>query len=34
MTMGPYHPDIGTNGAQPDWYLGWPIARESSSCCQ
>jgi ubiquinol-cytochrome c reductase cytochrome b subunit len=22
---GPYHPYIGTNGAQPDWYLGWLI---------
>jgi quinol---cytochrome-c reductase cytochrome b subunit len=22
---GPYHPWLGTNGAQPDWYLGWLI---------
>ncbi|HEY4279656.1 MAG TPA: cytochrome b [Conexibacter sp.] len=22
---GPYNPAIGTNGAQPDWYLGWLI---------
>src|SRR3954451_8557996 len=22
---GPYHPGLGTNGAQPDWYLGWLI---------
>ncbi|MGN6380796.1 MAG: cytochrome b N-terminal domain-containing protein, partial [Gaiellales bacterium] len=22
---GPYHPYIGTSGAQPDWYLGWLI---------
>ena len=22
---GQYHPYIGTNGAQPDWYLGWLI---------
>ena len=22
---GPYHVDAGTNGAQPDWYLGWLI---------
>jgi ubiquinol-cytochrome c reductase cytochrome b subunit len=22
---GPFHPYIGTNGAQPDWYLGWLI---------
>jgi ubiquinol-cytochrome c reductase cytochrome b subunit len=22
---GPYHPYAGTNGAQPDWYLGWLI---------
>jgi Putative Actinobacterial Holin-X, holin superfamily III len=22
---GPYHPYIGENGAQPDWYLGWLI---------
>jgi ubiquinol-cytochrome c reductase cytochrome b subunit len=22
---GAYHPYIGTNGAQPDWYLGWLI---------
>jgi ubiquinol-cytochrome c reductase cytochrome b subunit len=22
---GPYEPAIGTNGAQPDWYLGWLI---------
>jgi ubiquinol-cytochrome c reductase cytochrome b subunit len=22
---GPYHTYIGTNGAQPDWYLGWLI---------
>jgi ubiquinol-cytochrome c reductase cytochrome b subunit len=22
---GPYDPSIGTNGAQPDWYLGWLI---------
>jgi ubiquinol-cytochrome c reductase cytochrome b subunit len=22
---GPYHVDQGTNGAQPDWYLGWLI---------
>ena len=22
---GPYEPWIGTNGAQPDWYLGWLI---------
>jgi ubiquinol-cytochrome c reductase cytochrome b subunit len=22
---GPYEPGIGTNGAQPDWYLGWLI---------
>jgi ubiquinol-cytochrome c reductase cytochrome b subunit len=22
---GPYHPYVGTNGAQPDWYLGWLI---------
>jgi ubiquinol-cytochrome c reductase cytochrome b subunit len=22
---GPYHPYIGSNGAQPDWYLGWLI---------
>jgi ubiquinol-cytochrome c reductase cytochrome b subunit len=22
---GPYEPYIGTNGAQPDWYLGWLI---------
>jgi ubiquinol-cytochrome c reductase cytochrome b subunit len=22
---GPYHVYIGTNGAQPDWYLGWLI---------
>jgi ubiquinol-cytochrome c reductase cytochrome b subunit len=22
---GPYHAYIGTNGAQPDWYLGWLI---------
>jgi ubiquinol-cytochrome c reductase cytochrome b subunit len=22
---GPYHPGVGTNGAQPDWYLGWLI---------
>ena len=22
---GPYHPYLGTNGAQPDWYLGWLI---------
>ena len=20
---GPYQPDLSTNGAQPDWYLGW-----------
>ena len=22
---GPYEPALGTNGAQPDWYLGWLI---------
>jgi quinol---cytochrome-c reductase cytochrome b subunit len=22
---GPYEPYVGTNGAQPDWYLGWLI---------
>ena len=22
---GPYEPYYGTNGAQPDWYLGWLI---------
>jgi ubiquinol-cytochrome c reductase cytochrome b subunit len=22
---GPYHVDLSTNGAQPDWYLGWLI---------
>lgn len=22
---GPYHVDVSTNGAQPDWYLGWLI---------
>ena len=22
---GPYTPSLGTNGAQPDWYLGWLI---------
>jgi ubiquinol-cytochrome c reductase cytochrome b subunit len=22
---GPYHPYLATNGAQPDWYLGWLI---------
>ena len=22
---GPYHPYVSTNGAQPDWYLGWLI---------
>jgi ubiquinol-cytochrome c reductase cytochrome b subunit len=22
---GPYEPWVGTNGAQPDWYLGWLI---------
>jgi ubiquinol-cytochrome c reductase cytochrome b subunit len=22
---GPYHTGLGTNGAQPDWYLGWLI---------
>ena len=22
---GPYHIGDGTNGAQPDWYLGWLI---------
>ncbi len=22
---GPYHLSLGTNGAQPDWYLGWLI---------
>ncbi len=22
---GPYRPDLSTNGAQPDWYLGWLI---------
>ncbi|MGI8904081.1 MAG: cytochrome bc1 complex cytochrome b subunit [Solirubrobacteraceae bacterium] len=22
---GPYHTSLGTNGAQPDWYLGWLI---------
>jgi ubiquinol-cytochrome c reductase cytochrome b subunit len=22
---GPYEPWLGTNGAQPDWYLGWLI---------
>jgi quinol---cytochrome-c reductase cytochrome b subunit len=22
---GPYHPWLATNGAQPDWYLGWLI---------
>jgi quinol---cytochrome-c reductase cytochrome b subunit len=22
---GPYEPDLGTNGAQPDWFLGWLI---------
>jgi ubiquinol-cytochrome c reductase cytochrome b subunit len=22
---GPYHPYVGENGAQPDWYLGWLI---------
>ncbi|HEY3766599.1 MAG TPA: cytochrome b N-terminal domain-containing protein [Gaiellales bacterium] len=22
---GPYHPFLGANGAQPDWYLGWLI---------
>jgi ubiquinol-cytochrome c reductase cytochrome b subunit len=22
---GPYEPGLGTNGAQPDWYLGWLI---------
>jgi ubiquinol-cytochrome c reductase cytochrome b subunit len=22
---GPYHVGLGTNGAQPDWYLGWLI---------
>ena len=22
---GPYHTAAGTNGAQPDWYLGWLI---------
>jgi ubiquinol-cytochrome c reductase cytochrome b subunit len=22
---GPYHTALGTNGAQPDWYLGWLI---------
>ncbi len=22
---GPYHTYLGTNGAQPDWYLGWLI---------
>jgi ubiquinol-cytochrome c reductase cytochrome b subunit len=22
---GPYEPHLGTNGAQPDWYLGWLI---------
>jgi hypothetical protein len=22
---GPYEPSLGTNGAQPDWYLGWLI---------
>jgi ubiquinol-cytochrome c reductase cytochrome b subunit len=22
---GPYHAYVGTNGAQPDWYLGWLI---------
>ena len=22
---GQYHPYVGTNGAQPDWYLGWLI---------
>jgi len=22
---GPFHPWVGTNGAQPDWYLGWLI---------
>jgi ubiquinol-cytochrome c reductase cytochrome b subunit len=22
---GPFHPYLGTNGAQPDWYLGWLI---------
>ncbi len=22
---GPYHVGVGTNGAQPDWYLGWLI---------
>jgi len=22
---GPYHTYVGTNGAQPDWYLGWLI---------
>jgi quinol---cytochrome-c reductase cytochrome b subunit len=22
---GPYHPYLSTNGAQPDWYLGWLI---------
>ena len=36
---GQYHPYIGTNGAQPDWYLGWlfgalrlmPTSRSASS---
>jgi len=22
---GPFHPELSTNGAQPDWYLGWLI---------
>ncbi|MDX6448510.1 MAG: ubiquinol-cytochrome c reductase cytochrome b subunit [Gaiellaceae bacterium] len=22
---GPYRPDLATNGAQPDWYIGWLI---------
>jgi ubiquinol-cytochrome c reductase cytochrome b subunit len=22
---GPYRPDLSTNGAQPDWYIGWLI---------
>ena len=25
VVRGQYHPYIGTNGAQPDWYLGWLI---------
>ena len=24
-TNGPYEPWLGTNGAQPDWYMGWLI---------